>query len=34
MRCAVQKDGEALGGKGVTADDFDEEEADEDDYDI
>lgn len=34
--CGVQfkKDGEALGGKGVTADDFDEEEADEDDYDI
>lgn len=29
-----KKDGEALGGKGVTADDFDEEEADEDDCDI
>lgn len=29
-----KKDGEALGGKGVTADDFDVEEADEDDYDI
>ena len=29
-----KKDGEALGGKGVTADDFDVEEDDEDDYDI
>ena len=29
-----KKDGEALGGKGVAADDFDEEEADEDEYDI
>lgn len=29
-----KKDGEALGCKGVTADDFDVEEADEDDYDI